>query len=268
MAQQDKRLNEAKDAFKSGNVEASKKAHSREKIQASAESHKTASGAFIGEAVYGALDGIVTTFAVVAGVAGAKLPSHVVLILGFANLIGDGLSMGVGSYLSTKSKREYQKSERARELWEIEHYPEGEINEIREIYRKKGFEGDDLERVTKIITSDKKIWVDTMMYEELGIVNEEGHPFFNGLSTFIAFAIAGFIPLLFFLLGREIPSMAPYSFTMSMVLTGITLFVIGSLKVLVTQTNWWKSGLEMLIIGGLTAVGAYTVGFLLQGLAR
>jgi vacuolar iron transporter family protein len=262
------RLLQAARAFKKKDIEASKKAHSPEAIRNAAEPHRTGSGAYIGEAVYGALDGVVTTFAVVAGVAGAKLAAGVVLIMGFANLVGDGLSMGVGSYLSTKSKREYQQSERDREYWEVENYPEGEIHEIREIYRRKGFAGEDLERAVKVITSNKDIWVETMMNEELGIIKEEGHPFFSGLSTSLAFIVAGFIPLLFFVLALAVPSISGYSFQMSVLLTAITLFAVGSLKVLITQTSWWKSGLEMLLVGGATAIGAYLVGYLLQGLAK
>jgi VIT1/CCC1 family predicted Fe2+/Mn2+ transporter len=263
-----KRISQAIGAFKKQDPEASKKVHSPEVIRQAMETHKTGSGAYIGEAVYGALDGVVTTFAVVAGVAGAKLSAGVVLILGFANLVGDGLSMGVGSYLSTKSRREYQQSERRREYWEVENYPEGEIHEIREIYRKKGFKGEDLDRAVGVITSNKDIWVETMMNEELGIIEEEGHPFFNGLSTFIAFIIAGFVPLLSFVLGLASPGITQFSFEISLILTAITLFAVGSLKVLVTQTVWWKSGMEMLLVGGATALGAYLVGFLLQGLAH
>lgn len=262
-----KRILEAIEAYRKKDIVASKKAHTPERIKAAAEEHKTQSGAYIGEAVYGALDGIVTTFAVVAGVEGARLSSGIVLILGFANLIGDGLSMGVGSYLSTKSKREYERSERERERWEIENYPEGEREEIREIYEKKGFAGKDLDRAVEIITSDKKIWIDTMMQEELGIIEETGHPFFNGLSTFISFLVAGFIPLLFFVMALAIPSLQQYTFSMSVFLTGLTLFVVGSLRVLVTQASWWRSGLEMLFVGGAAALGAYLVGYILRGLA-
>jgi vacuolar iron transporter family protein len=263
-----KRLTEAIAAYRKKDVLATKKAHTPDAIkQASEEKHSTESGAYIGEAVYGALDGIVTTFAVVAGVAGAKLSAGVVLILGFANLIGDGLSMGVGSYLSTKSRRQYEQSERERELWEIENYPEGEIHEIREIYRRKGFEGKDLDRAVEIITSNKQVWLETMMNEELGIISEDSHPFFNGLSTFISFMVVGFIPLLFFVLALAIPSLTPYSFTMSVILTAVTLFVVGSLRVLVTQSRWFRSGVEMLLVGGAAALGSYLVGYFLQGLA-
>ncbi len=262
-----KRILEAIEAYKKRDSEASKKAHSPDRIKAASEEHKTETGAYIGEAVYGALDGIVTTFAVVAGVEGARLPSGIVLILGFANLIGDGLSMGVGSYLSTKSRREYEQSERERERWEVENYPEGEREEIREIYERKGFTGKDLDRAVEIITSDKEIWVETMMQEELGIIEGSGHPFFNGLSTFVSFMVAGFIPLLFFVMALAIPSLEQYTFSMSVLLTGLTLFVVGSLRVLVTQANWWRSGLEMLIVGGAAALGAYLVGYILRGLA-
>ncbi|MEE9555238.1 MAG: VIT1/CCC1 transporter family protein [candidate division Zixibacteria bacterium] len=262
-----KRILEAIEAYKNKDIEASKKAHTTDRIKAAAEEHKTESGAYIGEAVYGALDGIVTTFAVVAGVEGAGLSSGIVLILGFANLIGDGLSMGVGSYLSTKSRREYEQSERERELWEIENYPRGEREEIREIYRKKGFSGADLDRAVEIITSDRKIWIDTMMQEELGIIEEDSPPFLNGLSTFISFVIAGFLPLLFFVLALAAPTLQEYTFVMSVGLTALALFGVGSLRVLVTKTKWWRSGLEMLIVGGMAALGAYIIGNLLKGLA-
>ena len=262
-----KRIFEAIEAYKTRDVEASKKAHTSDRIKAATEEHKTESGAYIGEAVYGALDGIVTTFAIVAGVEGAGLSSGIVLILGFANLIGDGLSMGVGSYLSTKSRREYEKSERKRELWEIENYPQGEREEIREIYRKKGFSGADLDRAVEIITSDKDIWVNTMMREELGIIEEDSPPFLNGLSTFISFIIAGFIPLLFFVLALAVPRLQQYTFAMSVVLTALALFGVGSLRVMVTRARWWHSGIEMLIVGGMAALGAYIIGALLKGLA-
>jgi VIT1/CCC1 family predicted Fe2+/Mn2+ transporter len=261
-----KRISDAISAYRNKDLAATRRAHTPDAIRRANEPHRTESGAYIGEAVYGALDGIVTTFAVVAGVAGANLSAGVVLVLGFANLIGDGLSMGVGSYLSTKSKREYQQSERERERWEVENYPEGEIHEIREIYSRKGFQGDDLDRAVAVITSDKDIWVETMMNEELGILEEDGHPFFNGLSTFLSFLVAGFIPLLFFVIGLAFPEMAKYSFQISVILTAVTLFAVGSLRVLVTQTNWWKSGFEMLIVGGAAAGAAYLVGYFLQGL--
>ena len=267
MSSLSKRILDAVEAYRNKDVKASRKAHTPDRIKSAYEEHKTESGAYIGEAVYGALDGIITTFAVVAGVAGAGLHSGIVLILGFANLVGDGLSMGVGSYLSTKSKREYENSERARELWEVENYPQGEREEIKEIYRRKGFSGHDLDRAVEIITSDNKIWVDTMMQEELGIIEDVSPPFLNGLSTFVSFLIAGFIPLLFFVLALAMPVLGKYAFEMSVILTAVALFAVGSLRVLVTGSKWFRSGLEMLIVGGMAALAAYIIGVLLKGLA-
>ena len=97
---------------------------------------------YLGEFVYGGIDGSVTTFAVVAGSAGAGLPGSVIIILGFANLIADGFSMSVGSYLSKKSEMQNYEKHKKIEYWEVENIPEKEKEEIREIYREKGFEGE------------------------------------------------------------------------------------------------------------------------------
>jgi VIT1/CCC1 family predicted Fe2+/Mn2+ transporter len=117
--------------------------------------------------VYGATDGAVTTFAVVAGVVGASLSPSIVLILGFANLPADGFSMAVGNYLAAKAQREYIEKARKREEWEIDNLVEQEKQEIRDIYTKKGFKDELLDEIVRVITSRRKVWVDTMMREEL-----------------------------------------------------------------------------------------------------
>ncbi|MEO1655508.1 MAG: VIT1/CCC1 transporter family protein, partial [Bacteroidota bacterium] len=125
---------------------------------------------YLGEFVYGGIDGSVTTFAVVAGAAGANLPSSVVIILGFANLIADGFAMSIGSYLSTKSEKDNYEKHRKIEYWEVANWPDKEREEIREIYQAKGFEGELLEKVVETITADKDRWVDVMMKEELEMI--------------------------------------------------------------------------------------------------
>jgi VIT1/CCC1 family predicted Fe2+/Mn2+ transporter len=215
----------------------------------------TLGGAYIRDTVYGANDGIVTTFAVVAGVAGAGLSSQIVLILGFANLLADGLAMAIGNYLGTKSELEYIKKERAMEEWEVDHVPDLERNEIVEIYRKKGFKGKDLERAVAVITSNKKIWVDTMMTEELKLIADSvNSPVKNGLATFLAFSIAGMFPLLPYLFGLS------ESFNISIVFTALALFVVGSLRTLITKRPWLVAGLEMLLVGAIAALVAYFTG--------
>lgn len=142
---------------------------------------------YLGEFVYGGIDGSVTTFAVVAGSAGAGLDSSVIIILGFANLIADGFSMSVGSYLSNKSELEnFQKHERI-EHWEVENLPEQEREEVRNIFKAKGFEGELLEQVVDVITEDEERWVDVMMKEELEMIKQVKSPFAMGLVTFISF---------------------------------------------------------------------------------
>ena len=144
----------------------------------------------LSEFVYGGIDGSVTTFAVVAGSAGANLDSSVIIILGFANLIADGFAMSVGSYLSAKTEKENFIRNQKKEYWEVENLPDAERQEIREIYAAKGFEGDLLDQVVDTITADKDRWVDVMMKEELEMSREARSPFQIGLVTFISFTIS------------------------------------------------------------------------------
>src|SRR5687768_13425766 len=122
--------------------------------------------------VYGGTDGAITTFAIVSGAFGASLSISVILILGFANLFADGFAMSMGNYLSRRTSKEYIEKERRKEEWSIDNLTKEEEEEIREIYKNKGFEGDLLEDLVKVIISKRKIWVDTMMKEELGLVDD------------------------------------------------------------------------------------------------
>lgn len=134
-----KREDDARKAYGQKNIEAAKAAHDIAKIRQAAEHHGGTGSQYIGEMVYGGLDGIVTTFAVVSGVAGAQLGANIILILGLANLFADGFSMAVGSYLSTKSEQEYYQREKSRESWEVDNYPEGEKAELYELYMAQGY---------------------------------------------------------------------------------------------------------------------------------
>ncbi len=256
-------LDKAKEAWKTKDVEATKYAHLN--CNAS-EKHKTA-GTSIKSAVYGGLDGIITTFAVVAGVAGAELGIGIVLILGFANLLADGLSMAIGDFLGTKSEKEFQTAERRREEWEVENCPEGEKLELVELYQDKGLSHEDAVQVVDIFSKDKKFWVDVMMVEELGILEDDEHPLKSALVTFFSFVAFGFVPLLSYVLARLIPGLTSETFPIAVGLTGLTLFVLGSLKSRFTDIDWWKSGLEMLMVGGIAAGAAFGIGIMLKGLA-
>jgi VIT1/CCC1 family predicted Fe2+/Mn2+ transporter len=258
-------LEKAREAWLRRDPAASRAAHSAA-APAAGERHAKA-GKYIKSVVYGGLDGIVTTFAVVAGVNGASLSAGVVLILGFANLVADGLSMAIGDYLSTKSEQEYQKTERAREAWEVENYPEGEKKELVELYQAKGIPVGDARQMVDTVSRHPKAWVDIMMVEELGILADEESPFKNALTTFVSFAVFGFMPLLTSVLAQFVPFLRQNSFAVSAALVAVTLFALGAVKTKITGRPWLGSGLETLVVGGITAAAAWGVGKLLGGLA-
>jgi VIT1/CCC1 family predicted Fe2+/Mn2+ transporter len=225
--------------------------------------HQRTSGLYLGDMIFGANDGIVTTFAVVAGASGAALSSVVVIVLGFANLMGDGLSMGIGNYLGRKSEASYQKAQREKERFEIEHLRQVELAETESILRERGYSGADLDAAMRVTTADEERWIDFMMRDELGIVEEKtDSPLGHGVATYLAFIVAGLIPLLPYLVPGLSEALA---LQFSIVLTALTLFVSGALRARVYPIPWWRAGLEMLLVGSLAAIAAYTVGKLGEG---
>jgi vacuolar iron transporter family protein len=221
--------------------------------------------------VYGATDGAVTTFAVVAGVIGASLPPAIVLILGFANLFADGFSMAIGNYLAAKTRHEYIVRARKREEGEIDNLAQQEKQEIRDIYAGKGFKDELLDEIVRIITSRRKVWVDTMMKEELGLFEDQRKPLDAALTTFAAFNLIGLIPLIpfvaIFVTGPAFAAATPITldaFAYSVASTVIAFFVIGGIKGRVMQKSMARSGLNTLFVGGMAAVVAFVVGYLLN----
>jgi len=142
------------------------KYHNERVIEESTENHKTG-GELLKPIIFGGLDGILTSFAIVSGSAGGQLGTGVVLILGFSNILADALSMGVGEFLSSKAESEWIITEREREAWEMENYPEGEVKEMIDIYESRGMERHDAEKVVQIMSKYENFFVDVMMAEEL-----------------------------------------------------------------------------------------------------
>ncbi|MCH7828804.1 VIT1/CCC1 transporter family protein [Patescibacteria group bacterium] len=224
--------------------------------------HRLHQGTYIGDLVFGANDGIITTFAVVAGAAGALLSPGIIIILGLANLIADGFSMGASNFLSLRSQRDFVKLQRKKEEWEVKHFPEIEREEIRSILLHWGIPREHVEPATNAITRDEKRWVDLMMREELDLKEEEpGSPAQHGFATFLAFIIAGFFPLIPYLLPQ-----VPNQFLLSSVVAGVAFFGVGAARSLVTAAPPLKAGLEMLLIGGLAAAVAFGIGFAIKTL--
>lgn len=222
---------------------------------------------YLKDFVYGAIDGAVTTFAVVSGVAGAGLSSGVIVVLGIANLVGDGFSMAASNFLGTRAEDQHRDRLRRIEEEHIDRVPEGEREEIRQIMAAQGFENDDLDRAVEIITADRHRWVETMLKEEHGVPLVGPVAWKAALATFIAFLVIGLIPLLPFLarllLGFGLPS--PYAW--SSLMTGVAFFAVGAAKSRFVDQNWIWSGLETLTIGGGAAALAYVCGVMLEPFA-
>ena len=139
--------------------------------------------------VYGGIDGTVTTFAIMAGVVGADLSATIVIILGLANLLADGFSMAAGNYTGTRAERDEYEQVRRMEEKHIQLAPEGEREEIRQIFRAKGFEGDALDTVVRVLTKHRSSWIETMMREEHGLPSVVRSPIHAALYTFVAFVL-------------------------------------------------------------------------------
>lgn len=201
---------------------------------------------YIRDFVFAAMDGSVTTFAVVATVFGAKLHPGIVVVMGLANLVGDGFSMAVGNFLGTRSQVQQVERARRREEYHIENCPEGERDEIRAIYRKKGFDGDHLEHITNTICADKERWRDEMVVEEYGLSIENPNPLKAALVTFSAFCIVGLIPLLAYIYEVAVPESARIHepFYVAAALTGVCFIGIGVAKAPFVGQHWFLACCE------------------------
>src|SRR3990167_976848 len=227
--------------------------------------HRFSLSGYLKEIVYGASDGIVTTFAVVAGFTGAQsginqFPVVIVLIFGFANLLADAFSMGLGNVLSILADKDVYKTERDKELYEIKNNPEFEKKETIYILKKKGFTDNQAEKITEIYASNPMYWADFMMRYELEMPTpEHENPVLTGLATFSSFIIFGFVPLIPYLLTTS------YSkFIISIFFTVISLVLLGVLRWKVTTQTLLRSVGEIVLLGSIAAAIAYFVGTLFR----
>lgn len=214
----------------------------------------TPSASYLRDWVYGGVDGAVTTFAVVSGVVGAALEPRVILVLGLANVVADGFSMAASNYLGTRSELAERERLVAMEERHIEEVPEGEREEVRQIFRAKGLEGRALEAVVAAVTASRKRWVATMLVEEFGLAPVPRSPMRAAWATFSAFALAGFVPLVPWLVGSGRP------FLHASLITAAVFFAIGSLKGRWSVRPAWISGLETLAVGAAASGLAWVVG--------
>ncbi|HAA45843.1 MAG: hypothetical protein XD36_1053 [Halomonas sp. 54_146] len=215
------------------------------------------------DTVLGGIDGCVTTFAVVSGAFGAGFSPQVALVLGFANLLADGFSMAVSNYEAGQAQLAHFASTERTERQHIALVPEGEREEVRQLFRAKGFEGELLEQVVETICRDPEVWVATMLREEYGLSVDGINPLRSALATFIAFLTVGALPLLpYAFSGLDVTT----QFLTSLGLAGGVFLGIGMLKSAVYGLPAWRSGLRTLLMGTAAAGLAFATGFLAQGL--
>jgi vacuolar iron transporter family protein len=226
------------------------------------ESSHFPGGRAIREVVFGIHDGLITTVAFLAGVNAASVGQRMIVIASLTEAFAQTLSMGFGAYLSTKSERELYQREIAREQLEIETMPEKEHDEIRQIYRNKGFKEDEVELVAARLTADKDRLLKVMMVEELGLIEERfANPVKVGVLMGASSCVGAILPILPYLfLGLS------EAFVASMSCAALALFATGAGKTLLTKKVWWRSGLEMLGIGLLVSVAGYGIGHVLSAL--
>lgn len=223
------------------------------------EHEKHFRGKELSDIILGGQDGLVNVLGVVLGVASATNNPFVILVAGLAATFAETISMAAVAYTSVKADRDYYNAERALEEEEIKRIPEHELEEIREIYAKKGFKGKLLNDVVKVITSKKKVWVDTMMTEELNLSPEfGGSPLKSGLVVFISTLIGSLIPLIPFSLFNLFS--VGESIIISLILSVVILFLVGIVKARLTVGNWLVSGLELAVIGTVAAGTGYFIG--------
>jgi len=215
-------------------------------------------GRAIREVIYGATDGVITSLGFLIGVFGALHESRIILITGIASASAGALSMGFSAYISSKSQTEFFLAEIDRERREMEEIPDKEKDEVRKIYRAKGFRGEELEMVVRRITADPLVWLRCMMEEELGLIVESfDTPWIVGAITAASYALGAFIPITPYMLVS--PQKA---FPWSIALAVISLFGLGAGKTRFTRISLWKSGLELMAIGLVSALVGYLIGFL------
>ena len=222
---------------------------------------------YLRDGVYGAVDGIVTTFAVVAGVAGSGLDARVVLILGLANLIGDGFSMAVANFLGIRSEQRRRARIRSEEERHIDLVPEGEREEIRQLLARDGLRGDVLERATEAVTADHRRWIDVMMTREHGLSAVEASAVTAAAATFVAFVIAGVLPLAAFLIDAIPGVTVAHPYAWSATLAAVAFLGVGAAEGAVVDEPKARSALRTAAVGGAAAALAYAVGTVVGNLA-
>ncbi len=215
-------------------------------------------GSLLRQIILGGQDGLANVLGIALGLAVGTNDRAIVLLGGLAATFAESVSMAAVAYTSGKAQRDYYYKELEREKFELKHFPEVEREEIRLIYMKKGFRGKQLKKIVDTICSNEKRWLDVMMTEELGL-SESKHinPLSEGAVVGLSALVGSLLPLIPFFLFSPLQAIVP-----AIVIAVIALFIAGAYKGKTTLGKWWKTGIEMAVIGLAAALIGYAVGLL------
>jgi VIT1/CCC1 family predicted Fe2+/Mn2+ transporter len=225
------------------------------------EQAHAAGGNWIRDVMLGLNDGLVASFAVTSGVAGAFTSGKIVIMAGMAEMLGGAVSMGLAAFIAARSQLEFYESEIEREHHEMNRWPDREREEIREIYKRKGFTGRLLDEVVAHITADPHRWRSVMMREELGF-NEDSFdsPLQSSFAVGLSYLAGAAVPVMPYLLAA--PSRGVIA---SSIATAAVLFIVGAAKTIITSRKWWRSGLESMLTGIAAAAVTFGAGRFFSG---
>jgi VIT1/CCC1 family predicted Fe2+/Mn2+ transporter len=220
-------------------------------------------GGWIGQAIYGINDGLGAAFGIVSGVAGAtNVEGKLVLLSGFASMVASALSMGSGAYLATKAEKEVHEAELARENSEIQEHPEEEKEELSLFYQLKGFTPEEANAMASRMAENPEEMLRTLAHEELGLSDKAfASPMRSAVSATLSTAVGAAVPVLPYLFATGITALI-----ISFVISTVAHFAVGAAKVIMTGRSWWRSGLEMMIIGLGEAAITYGIGLAISPL--
>jgi VIT1/CCC1 family predicted Fe2+/Mn2+ transporter len=216
-----------------------------------------AGGERVRDLMLGLNDGLVASLAVTSGVSGAFTARKVVIMAGLSEMLGGAVSMGLAAFISARSQIEFYHSEIEREQLEMRKWPDRERDEIRSIYRAKGFTGKLLDDIVTHITSDQKRWSDVMMREELGFSGDFDSPLRSGATVGLSYLCGATVPVLPYLFVEP-----AHGVVYSALATLVALFIVGAAKTIITTRSWWRSGLESALTGAAAAAATFAAGSL------
>jgi VIT1/CCC1 family predicted Fe2+/Mn2+ transporter len=219
--------------------------------------HADVSGGWLRAATFGAMDGLVTNIALIAGVGGGGVTSHAIVLTGVAGLVAGAISMGIGEYTSVRTQNEQVSAELDKELRELHANPEGEADELVEMWTARGLPVGLARQVADVLKTNPEQALRVHAQEELGVVPDElPSPWTAAGSSFVCFSIGALIPLFSYLVGAD-------SLWLALGIGGVGLFVAGAIVARFTGRSWWQSGLRQLVLGAVAAAATYAIGMLI-----